>query len=290
MQLSSCPLIKLVNRSLTMIECESPYTLDSIFPNTSTRLSSRQALHLFHKSSTLLDMLLIKVPNFSSSSPAYFLDSDGSIQSSIISLLSPLCTLHDVTNDFEIFSAATQLSSFSEGSRLFMEEDGNMVYDEETNSHLAGYVSFVDPRSRFLGSRIVAVEGCIEADNLKDQGFYNMWRIMNGVAEGRPVVRSEPEHLNFQCFNGEKGFESEINTYAAAVIRKSDELDMGYNEKIVNFRVLDSAGNFVGQVFDQYYNFCLVKMHKMPTSELLLENGEKINAWLPSYTAMNISK
>ena len=269
-----------------MIECQSAYTLDSLFPNTSSLLSTRQALHLYHKSSTLLDMLLIKVPNFSLTSPACFLDCDTSVHSSLISLLSPLCTLHDVSNDFDVFSAATQLSSFTEGSRLFLEEDGNMVYDEETNSHLAGYVSFVDPRTRLLGSRIIAVEGCIDAENLKDQGYYNMWRIMNGVAEGRPVVRSQPEHLNFQCFNGEKnkGLESEIHTYAAAVLTKSDDLDMGYNHKILNFRVLDSAGNFFGQVFDQYYNFCLVKMHKTPTSELVLENGEKINAWLPSYT------
>lgn len=160
-----------------------------------------------------------------------------------------------------------------------------MVYDEATKEHLAGYISFVDPRSRFLGSRIIAVEGCIEAENMKDQGFYNMWRIMNGVAEGNAVLKSQPSHLNFQYFNGENGQQSEIFTFAAAVERKNFELDMGYNKKIVGVRVMDSFNNFVGKVFEQYYNFCLVKMHQMPESELVLENGEKINAWMPKYTA-----
>lgn len=285
MSIQSCPLIKLTNRALLMVECQSPYTLDSIFPSASSLLSSRQAVHLYHKSSQLLDMLLIKVPKYLPSSPTYFLDCDSLIQHSIISLLSPLCTLHPLNSEFEIFSAATQLNSFTEGSRLYIEEEGNMVYDEETKEHLAGYISFVDPRSRFLGSRIIAVEGCIDAENIKDQGFYNMWRIMNGVAEGSVVVKSQPEHLNFQNFNGETGYLSEIFTFAAVIESTSNELDMGYNKIIVGSRVLDKSNNFLGKVYEQYYNFCLIKMHQVPDSELILENGEKINAWLPKYTA-----
>jgi hypothetical protein len=216
----------------------------------------------------------------------FFLDFDSKIQKEVKKLLESVSIVEDVSEDFEVFSAATSLDQFEEGQRVFLEEEGEMVYDPDLDDSLTGYVSFIDPRTRFMGSRIISVQGCVDIENQKDFNYYQMWRILHGIPEGVNVFDSKPLELNFQYFNGEIGCENEICTYSAAVYSNGkDELDMNYNRNLKSMRVLDRSRRFVGKIFDHYLNFCLVKLFEHPTSELYLETGEKMNAWKPMYSS-----
>ena len=205
-------------------------------------------------------------------------------------MLPSTVSVNDLTPEVDNIACLTNLDRFEEGERVFLEEDeGEMAFDPDLQRNLIGYVSFVDPRTRFLGSRIIAVSDCIEADDMKDMNFYRMWRIINGVAEGTGVENNELSHLNFQYFNGQKGFESEVETYCAMVItgmKKSQieiAVDYDYNKKLNSLRVIDSNGKFFGVVYENYHNLLLIKLVEKPTDKLLLENGDKVNIWRPKY-------
>lgn len=286
MKIPPCPLIKLANRTVFYSECESIHTFDSLFPLTGQKILNKQALHLYTKTSKLIDFVLVKVPRFVKEKPVFFLELDKDIADDLFKVLKDFCKVEDVSSDFEVLAATTNLSEFEEGERIFLEEEGNMVYDHEVEDSLTGYVSYVDPRSRSLGSRIISVEGCVESENPKDLSYYKMWRIMHGIAEGPSIRDSDPNHLNFQYFNNEAGPESQVSTYSACVFSSGkDELDANFTKPLTSLRVLDRSHKFIGKVFDQHLNFCLLKLFETPTSELFLETGEKINAWKPVYSA-----
>jgi hypothetical protein len=201
--------------------------LTSLFPSFSHRIQFKQALHLYHQSSVLVDFLIAKVPRFEVNSPVFFIDSHKILSQELVTLLSPYSTLTNITQDFEIIACASPAHSFNEGERVYVEETGNITFDEEnTQKGLTGYVSFVDPRNRNLGTRIISVEGCIEVETFKSEDYYKMWRIMNGVCEGEKAMKSRAEHLNFQWFNGESGEESEVFTMCGMVEsgRNSDNI------------------------------------------------------------------
>lgn len=228
------------------------------------------------------------MPKFNEEAPVFFLDCHKSHSDAIINLLKPKVLVEDFTDEFDIIACLTSLESNKEGMRVFLEEDGNMVYDSDLKRNLIGYVSFVDPRSRYLGTRIIAVEGCVESDNLKDQEYYTMWRIINGICEGPPVIKNNPYHLNFQYFNGKKGKESDVFTVCGTVGKRLEAMDGNfadkeYNKNINSFRVTDTQGNFYGKVYESYHNLCLIKLSSIPTSPLILENGDKVNIWKPLY-------
>ena len=286
MKIAPCPIIKLANRAVFYSECESIYTFDSLFPFTGEKMINKQALHLHTRTNKLIDFVLAKVPKFVKEKPVFFLEFDKDIASDVYGILKDFCKVEDVSSDFEVLAATTTLSEFEEGERIFLEEEGNMVYDHEVEGSLTGYVSYVDPRSRSLGSRIITVEGCVESENPKDTNYYKMWRIMHGIAEGPSIRDSFADHLNFQYFNGEAGLQSEVSTYSGSVFSSGkDELDPNFNRSLLSLRVLDKSHKFIGKIFDQHLNFCLIKLFETPSSELFLETGEKINAWKPVYSA-----
>lgn len=136
---------------------------------------TKQAVHISHSSSSLLDFFMIKVPKFNPSAPVFYLDSHSSTTSKILSLLPSTVSVNDLTPEVDNIACLTNLERFEEGERVFLEEDeGEMAFDPDLQRNLIGYVSFVDPRTRFLGSRIIAISDCIEADDMKDMDFYRM--------------------------------------------------------------------------------------------------------------------
>ena len=249
--------------------------------------SSRSSMHLYNNSTELFDFIIIKVPNFDKSSPAFYLDSHISQTSLILDTLKSSVKLTDISQDFEIFAFCTNLLDHKEGARIYLEEQGNMVYDDDIKRNLVGYVTFVDPRSRYMGSRLIAVEGCIEAEEIKDEEFYLMWRIFNGISEGESVRKNKPEFLNFQYFNGSKGYESEVYTVCGVINQQgkqiNDYVDKSYKKNMKSLRVVDTQNNMIGIVYESYYNLALIKINSKPTSALLLENGDKIDIWKPLY-------
>ena len=178
----------------------------------------------------------------------------------------------------------------TEGMRVYLEEPGDMVFDEELGRNLVGYVSYVDPRSRFMGTRIVAMEGCVEGEEIRqEQEEYKIWRIIHGVCEGEAARDSNPEALNFQLFNGKHGDGGGVFSVCGMVCtdRRKDEnqkfADTMYRKKINGMRVIDKDRNMIGVVYESVYNLALIQLNGIPSTNMLLENGDKINIWEPHY-------
>lgn len=246
-------------------------------------------MHLYHNASDLLEFLLIKVPHYTENSPCFYLDSQKSLSSHILSLLSPYATFTDISKDFENFACVTPLSLHDEGKRVYLEEQGVSNYDDDLQRSLIGYSSFVDPRSRYLGSRIIAVQGCVEADVERDPADYKIWRIVNGVYEVEKTgTKIRPFHLNFQFFNGKTEEVGNVFTACGMVPMENYEkqeffVDKKYGKKLDMMRVLDGNGELAGMVYEYVNNFALVRMNSKVESGLVLENGDKIMIWKPYY-------
>lgn len=250
-------------------------------------LETRHAVHLWKQEEKLFDFFISKVAKFNNKKPVFYLDSHNCQTDYILSIFKPYCEITDLSTDFEILACCMPTVDFKEGQRMFMEEQGNMMYDEETQKHLTGYVSFVDPRTRFLGLRIISIEGCIEAEDIRDEDYYKTWRILNGVCEGELVMKNKAEHLNFQYFNGEKNNVSNAFILCGAISNSENQeqiYNKMYSKKLDGLRLVDQKNNIVGKVFESINNIALIKALSMDVDkELYLEDGEKINVWPPQY-------
>ena len=91
------------------------------------------------------------MPKYTDSAPVFFVDSHKAVYQDVEKFLSPHSTLTDITDDFDIISCASSSHDFYEGKRMLLEEQGRMLFDEETQRSLTGYVSFIDPRNRNMG-------------------------------------------------------------------------------------------------------------------------------------------
>jgi hypothetical protein len=240
---------------------------------------TRHAVHLWKQEEKLFDFFLSKVAKFNNEKPVFYLDSHNCQTDCILNIFKPYGEITDLSADFEILACCMPSADFKEGQRMFMEEQGNMMYDEETQKHLTGYVSFVDPRTRFLGLRIISIEGCID--------YYKTWRILNGVCEGELIMKNKAEHLNFQYFNGKKSNISDAFILCGAISNSENQeqiYNKAYSRKIDGLRLVDKKNNIVGKVFESINNIALIKALSMDVhKELYLEDGEKINVWPPQY-------
>lgn len=182
--------------------------------------------------------------------------------------------------------------------------------DEEDVINIHGYTAFTDPRTRILGTRAISPTGVIEPEEgmiSKPVEFYNTFRRLSGVCEGKSVEGQVPHTLNFHLLNSLSfnkgcyvGQELVARTHTQGVLRtttlpfiaSNDEIsntntgliDENYDLSNYQGKISDENGNFIGQVLESDKNIGIAKI-KIEASQTfgVLDDGTKVYFWRPTW-------
>ena len=226
-------------------------------------------------------------------------------------------SLNNLTEALEVHATYSEIMipETPEGSseRWYDTDEPLITANEEGSIHLHGYTAFIDPRTKILGSRTIIAGAALEIDPeimQKPVEFYNNFRRLCGVCEGRGATGQIPHMLNFQllhaiCFNKGcyVGQELVARTQSQGTVRthslpfvvsdtmqKFDEsmhvpitvVDESFGRSIENEKIYDSEKNVIGQVIEADKNIGIAKVRVEGSEGLCqLSDGSKLFFWKP---------
>ena len=292
-------------------------------------LLSTPALFLNPRGRILFDTLLTKIPNFESQSPAFYIDIHTKQANDFLSHLDKYklkrdIALHDISDLMEIYALFSE-NSCPEGepgtSQKFQEAEDENVPQEMEKAQ--GYVSFIDPRTEFMGTRTICVGDALELDDQEDvvigtQDHYDLHRCIQGIPEGPSTTGHIPHFLNYHhthAISDSKGcyIGQELIARASANLQSQEEkramlpccvlheelLDakgrlnsmsikgfLGLKTKDrTGIKVLDVLGKEAGKVIFSVQDVGLVTLNTtdIKDQEYRLETGEKVAFWKPMW-------
>lgn len=327
-------LVRLVDRKLFLIEggdtvkflngmCTQNIPAFTQSPEVST-----SALFLNPRGRVLFDTLITKIPRFETQEPAFYLDVHKKQATDFLAHLEKYklkkeIQLHDLSDFMEIYSVFSE-SSCPEGeagsAQQFQEED--VPETPEGLEKAQGYVSFIDPRTPFLGTRSICVGEALELEDQQDvqvgtQEHYDIFRCLQGVPEGPSTFNHIPHFLNFHylnslapskgCFLGQELVaRASANTQAEGkrvllpcCVLRPEMLDAtgklnsltvasfveSKGREITGKKVLDGEGKEAGKII---YSLKGVGLAALTTSDIKegqysLESGDKVAFWKPMW-------
>jgi hypothetical protein len=165
-------------------------------------------LLLDSRNKVICDCFVIKSPDFSINDPIFFLD----VHTSHSHLLSSIIEKNSFRKNVKLMNLEADMEVTAVYSSSIMpesDEGSKQVWEEELGTEMniedvEGYMAFIDPRSRLLGTRTIASAGSIEfSSEMVNEGveFYKIIRILAGVAEGPSAEGQNPIHLCFDKLN-----------------------------------------------------------------------------------------
>ena len=187
------------------------------------------------------------------------------------------------------------------------------VDDDEDTINIHGYSAFIDPRACCLGSRTIIADNALELDKeivQKPTEFYNNFRRLSGICEGKSVVGQIAHILNFHklnsisftkgCYTGQ---ELIARTHSQGVLRTatlpfiiSDTLekftesvhapialiDESYTKNTENLKIIDEKGASIGQIIENDKNIGIAKIKLENAHNYgFLPDGSKLFFWEP---------
>jgi len=282
-------------------------------------------LFLEPKGRIMFDSIISKVPSFDEKEPAFLIDVHRDASESLSNQIKKFSFRKEVQmHDLEgIMEAYATLSPYSypeeeEGTEQKWEEIGEEPeVDPDLGRPIKGYTAFVDPRTRILGVRTIALEDCMEVEDeisKESSEYYKMLRILAGVPEGSYTKGMIPHQLNFQALNAidfSKGCyvgqelvartqtQGQVRTFALpfAVCEefknpKNPSMPIEFvdmNLDLNESRILDQDGNEVAEVLESYKNVGIakVRVQKAAGKQLFTSTGKTVILWSPLWLQLD---
>lgn len=289
------------------------------------------ALFLDPKGKIIFDSIISKIPKFDPKNPIFYIDTNISHSSLLEAHIQNYSfrkqiSINNLTNSLEIHATYSEymIPEISEGSaQEWTDFDVPLeIPDEENIINLHGYTAFIDPRTKYLGSRTISGVDSLEIDNeivQKPVSFYHNFRRLCGVCEGPSMVGQIPHVLNLHELNAISftkgcyvGQELIARTQTQGVLRtitlpfiistsfeKFDEaiyvpismVDEKYEKTHNSEKISDDQGNFIGQVIESDKNIGIAKV-KIDSSGnyAFLPDKSRVFFWKPSWISKITSK
>ena len=237
-------------------------------------------------------------------------------------------TLNDLSEVTEVHAiySETLLPDSEEGSfQKWTDLDAPLEAKEPSadSIDIHGYCSFIDPRSKIIGSRTIAAKEVIENDPeviIKPTEYFNTFRRLCGVCEGKSVEGQIPHVLNFHTLNAISfnkgcyvGQELVARTQSQGVLRTtvlpfvidkhnkiqkfSDAInppmwviDHEFSDQVSNQKIQDISGKNIGEIIETDKNVGLAKVKiESANEDCFLSDGSRLFFYKPVWLSQLFS-